>query len=121
MLRLYDEDVIYWCNAGGPRRKPLMIVGKPVFRNFLESVADVAESVCVTEYFRLIGGVGRTKIDAYMRHKQTGHTLVGSYRQVVTFRDRKILRLDEYHDAAKMVAFWRIIAGETPVAMEATS
>lgn len=112
MLRYCDDDVVYWCNAGGPRRKPLTIVGKPVFRDFLEAVTAVTESICVMEYFRLVDGVGRAKIEGCVRHRFSGHALVCSFRQVVTFRDRRILRIDEYHDAAKMVAFWRIVAGE---------
>jgi len=112
MLRHFDDDAVYWCNAGGPRPRPLTIVGKPMLRYFLESVSSVAESMCVSDYFRLIGGVGRARIEGFVRHKETGLTLVGTYRQVVTFRDRKIVRLDEYHDAAKMVTFWRHIVGE---------
>ena len=111
-LRHFDDDVVYWCNAGGPRQRPLIIAGKPVFRDFLEAISAVSDSICVTEYFRLTNDVGRAKIAASIRHKQTGLTLTGSFRQVVTFHERKIVRLDEYHDAAMMVAFWRIIAGE---------
>jgi hypothetical protein len=41
--------------------------------------------------------------------------LVGSYRQLVTYRGDKIERLEEFHDAAKMIAFWQMIYGETEI------
>jgi len=113
VLSQYVDDLTYWSNTGAPDGGPLTIVGKVALRKFLESIAEVADSGSVSEYFRLIEDVGRAKIECFIRHKQTGHTLVGSYRQVVTFRCDKIVRVDEYHDAARMAAFWRLIAGET--------
>ena len=112
VLSQYVDDLTYWSNTGAPDGGSLTIVGKIAFRAFLNSIADVAESVSVSECFRLNDNVGRAQVDCFIRHKQTGHALVGTYRQVITFRDDKILRLDEYHDAAKMAAFWRLIAGE---------
>jgi hypothetical protein len=60
-------------------------------------------------------GVGRSKIECYIRHKTTHHTLVGSYRQLVTYRDNRIARTEEFHDAAKMIAFWKMISGEAAI------
>lgn len=117
MLRYYADDVVYWCNAGGPDGGPLTISGKAALAEFLRSTQAVAESVCVAEYFRLIDGVGRSRVEAFIRHKQTGHTLSGSYRQLITFRDGKIARVEEFHDAAKFAAFWRLIRGE-PIAAD---
>lgn len=117
VLDQFVDDLTYWCNTGGPQGTPLTLRGKDQLRAFLQRAADVAESVSVSEYFRLTEGVGRAKIECYIRHNQTGHTLVGSFRQVVTFRGRKIERIDEYHDAAKMIAFWRLILGE-PIAYD---
>ena len=113
LLAQYVDDLTYWCNTGGPDGTPLTISGKEAFRAFMESIAAVAESVSVVDYFRLQDGLGRASVGAYIRHNVTGHTLAGSYRQVVTFRQDKIARLEEYHDAAKMAAFWRLIAGES--------
>lgn len=112
MLRNYSDDVVYWCNTGGPDSGPLTITGKAALAEFLRAARAVTESVCVSEYFRLIDGVGRSKVEAFIRHKRTGHTLSGSYRQLVTFRDGKITRVEEFHDAAKFAAFWRLIRGE---------
>lgn len=114
MLRNYADDIVYWCNAGGPDGGPLTISGKTELAEFLKSTHAVAEGVCVIEYFRLIEGVGRSNVEAFVRHRQTGHTLSGSYRQLVTFCDGRIVRVEEFHDAAKFAAFWRMILGEPP-------
>lgn len=112
VLNACDDDIVYWCNAGGLRAKPLQIVGKLVLRYYLESVAWVTESVSVVDSFRLHNGIGHAKVSGFMRHRKSGITLSTSFRQVATFRDRKIVRLDEYHDAAQVVAFWRLVASE---------
>ena len=117
VLAQYVDDLIYWCNTGAPNGTALTIVGKAELRAFLQTIAEVAESVSVSDYFRYRDGLGRAKIDCYIRHKKSGLMLCGSYRQVVTFRDQKISRLEEYHDAARMAAFWRLIAGETALAL----
>ena len=60
-------------------------------------------------------GVGRATIECYVRHRTTRHVLVGSYRQLVTYRGDKVERLEEFHDAAKMIAFWQMVYGETEI------
>lgn len=109
VLAQYADDLTYWSNVGGADGAPLTIVGKADFAASLASITDVAEGTSVSEWFRYSDGVGRTKVEHYVRHKQTSLTLSGSYRQIITFRNRKILRLGEYHDAAQMAAFWRLI------------
>ncbi len=112
VLNACDDEIVYWCNAGGLRAKPLQIVGKLVLRYYLESIAWVTESVSVVDGFHLRDGVGHARVSGFLRHRTSGITLSTSFRQVVTFRDRKIVRLDEYHDAAQVVAFWRLVASE---------
>jgi ketosteroid isomerase-like protein len=114
VLAQYVDDLTYWCNTGGPDGTPLTISSKDGLRAFLASIAAAAESVSVVDHFRLQDGVGRASVEGYIRHKDTGHTLTGTYRQVVTYHEDKIVRLEEYHDAAKMAAFWRLIVGESP-------
>jgi ketosteroid isomerase-like protein len=75
----------------------------------------VAESATATEHFQFEDGIGRATVEAYIRHRRTGHVLSGTFRQIITYRGRKIARLDEYHDAAKMAAFWRMVASEETV------
>ncbi len=109
MLAHYADDLVYWCNAGSLDGIPYIIEGKQELRTFLRSILSVAESATATEHFQFEDGIGRAKVEAYIRHRRTGHVLSGSFRQIVTFRNRKIVRLEEYHDAAKMAAFWRMV------------
>jgi ketosteroid isomerase-like protein len=111
----FVEDLTYFCNTGGPDGGPLTIQGQKAYREMLGQIVDVAESVCAPEYFRFADGMGRAKVECYIRHKTTRHTLVGSYRQLITYRGDKIERLEEFHDANKMIAFWRMISGEAAI------
>jgi ketosteroid isomerase-like protein len=115
LLRNYVDDVTYFCNTGGPDGGPLTISGKQAYAEMLKMIADVAESVSVPEYFRFQDGIGRAKVECYIRHKVTRHTLVGSYRQLITYRGDRIERMEEFHDAAKMIAFWRMVTGEAAI------
>jgi ketosteroid isomerase-like protein len=115
VLYHYADDLSYCCNTGGPDGGPLTIEGKQGLRQMLQAIVDVAESVSVPEYFRYEDGVGRSKIECYIRHKTTHHTLVGSYRQLVTYRGDKIARMEEFHDAAKMITFWKMISGDAAI------
>ncbi len=115
VLAQYVDDLTYWCNTGGPDGTPLTIAGKDALRTFMQSITRVAESISVSEYFRLQDCVGRANVECYIRHRSTGHKLVGSYRQVITYRGDKIARIEEYHDAARMAAFWRLIAGDPAI------
>ena len=111
----FVDDMVYVCNTGGPDGGPLIITGTEAYAKMLQQIVDVAESISVSEYFRYDGEVGRANIECYIRHKTTRHTLVGSYRQLITYRGNKIAHLEEFHDAAKMIAFWRLIAGEAAI------
>lgn len=115
VLGCFSDDVTYCCNTGAPDGGPLIIVGKSEYRAMLQPIIAVAESVSVPEYFRFADGVGRAKVDCYIRHRTTHHTLVGSYRQIATFSGGRISRLEEFHDAAKMIAFWRMISGQAAI------
>jgi len=114
MLAFYADDVTYWCNAGPLDGVPYTIEGKQSMRTFLRSITAVAESATATEHFQFEDGIGRALVEAYIRHRRTGLVLSGSYRQIVTFKGRKIVRLEEYHDAAKMMAFWRMVTSDQP-------
>lgn len=115
LLSSYTDDLFYWCNAGSIEGTPHIIEGKADFRTFLYSIHAVAESGSVVDYFQFEDGIGRAKVDCYILHRRTGLLLSGSFRQVVTFRGRKIARLEDYHDAAKMAAFWRLVTCEDTV------
>lgn len=115
LLTYFVDDVTYCCNTGAADGGALVVNGVSAYRKMLQPIVDVAESVSVPEYFRFADGVGRATIECYIRHKTTGHVLVGSYRQFVTYRGDKIERLEEFHDAAKMIAFWQMVYGETEI------
>jgi ketosteroid isomerase-like protein len=115
VLSHYVDDLTWFCNTGGVDGGPLTIKGKQALRQMLQPIVDVAESVSVSEYFRFVDGIGRAKIECYIRHKTTRHLMVGSYRQLITYRGDKIERMEEFHDAAKMVAFWQMISGEAAI------
>ncbi len=53
VLAQYVDDLTWFCNTGGPDGGPLTVVGKQGLRDMLQPIADVAESVSVSEYFRL--------------------------------------------------------------------
>ncbi|MBN8911506.1 MAG: hypothetical protein J0H65_05480 [Rhizobiales bacterium] len=112
LLDQYVEDCTYWCNAGVVDGEPFTLTGKQAFRPFLHSILLVADSRSVIELFQFKDGIARAQISAYVRHRRTGHVLAGLYRQVVTYRGNRIWRIEEYHDAAKMNAFWRLVASE---------
>lgn len=112
MLRWMTDDILYSCNTGGPDGGPLIVEGKDGMRAFLGPVAVVAESMSVVDLFEYRDMTARARIDCYIRHRSTGHLLTGSYRQVVEFRGNLISRLEEFHDAAKMIAFWKLVIGE---------
>jgi ketosteroid isomerase-like protein len=112
LLSCYVDDCTYWCNAGSLDGTPFILEGKQALRTFLQSICAVAESKSVIEHFQFEDGAGRAQIEAYIRHRRTGYVLAGSYRQIVTYRGRKILRSEEYHDAAKMAAFWRLVTSD---------
>jgi ketosteroid isomerase-like protein len=113
VLTHYVDDLVYVCNTGGIDGGALTIEGKAGMAAFLDPVVVVAQSMSVVESFQFHAGIGRARIASFTRHRNTGHTLSGSYRQIVSFRGSRICRLEEFHDAAKMAAFWRLVKSET--------
>jgi len=114
-LSFYVEDLTYFCNTGGPDGGPLHITGRNALRDMLLEINKVADGISVTDYFRFKDGVARATVECVIRHRTTSHTLVGSYRQLVTYRGNKIARMEEFHDAARMIAFWRMVTSVSPV------
>lgn len=111
VLRWYHDDLIYVCNAG-EYGEPTILHGKDQMRAFLSPIVAVAESMSTIDSFQFHNGVARVRCSCFIRHRASGHTLTGTYRQLMAFGDRGIARLDEYHDAARMAAFWRMVNGE---------
>jgi ketosteroid isomerase-like protein len=113
VLAQYVDDLTFWSNVSAADDQPLTIVGKPAFRLFVQSLAETMDSASVLEHFRYSDGIGHARVEYYVRHKGTKHALSGAYRQVTHYRDGRILRAEQYHDAARTAAFWRLIGNET--------
>jgi ketosteroid isomerase-like protein len=116
MLSHYTDDVIYWCNAGHVQGQPFQMDGKQGMRTFLHTILAVAESGTSVVDFSFDDGLAHATIKAHIKHRRTGHEIRGSYRQIVTFRGRKICRVDEFHDTERMSQFWHMVSvdGEMP-------
>lgn len=112
LLSYCTEDCVYWTNAGALDGMPFLVEGKPSVRAFLRSIASIAEHTSVVDRFYFVDGVARAAIEASIRHRRTGHVLVGSFRQVVTFDGCKIAKCEEFRDAAQTAAFWRLTASD---------
>lgn len=70
---------------------------------FLAYIVDAARE---TE----TAGVVRTSILYYYRHKATGLYLDGRFRHVARVENGLIKEIDEYHDAAALEAFMKLVA-----------
>jgi ketosteroid isomerase-like protein len=74
------------------------------FLAVFEFLAYVVESV------RADGPAVRTSIVYWYRHKASRLELHGRYRHVWLVEDGRIVSCDEYHDAAALDAFMRLVA-----------
>lgn len=111
MLDWYDDRLTYFCNVGGADGGELRLYGKADMRAFLSPVTAVADCVTVPFAFTFSNGIGRAQIEVYIKHRESGNLLHGTYRQVVEYRDYKIFAVEEFHDAARMRAFWAMVLG----------
>lgn len=111
VLDAYAEDLTYASNAGKDTCS-FVIVGKRAFREFITTIAATYECTSAVDSLKLDDGKAHARIRYSMRHKSNGHAHSGTFRQVVTFHDDKIVRLQEYHDAPKLTAFRRMAGSE---------
>jgi ketosteroid isomerase-like protein len=109
MLSFYDEDLTFFANLGGPNGNETVIKGKA---KFLEAMIGWARLECmsVPQLFRFESGVARASVEFFIKDPKTGQSHSSTYRQIATFRNRKILRLENYHDAAALMAFISLMA-----------
>jgi ketosteroid isomerase-like protein len=111
LLDLYVDDLTYWLNFGGPDGGPITIKGKPALRTHVMSFAAL-DCLSVPDDFRFENGEGHANTEFFMRDPKTGLMHSASFRQVLTYRDDKILRLEEYHDASAFAAFIAMMSNE---------
>ena len=112
MLQMYVDDLEYITNTG-PDGSSLTIHGKEDFRARFEPVMAIMCPRTSIESFHFENGIARVRLSAYARHRGTGLELTGNYRQLIEFRGFQICRLEDFHDAAKMAAFWRLVETAT--------
>lgn len=114
MLSYYSRDVIYTCNVEPEGPSPVRYTGRDAMRGFLEPLLAQIECVSVVDamhYDEIRGPRLRTTVSCYMKHMATGIVLSGQYRQVLSFNPQGLIdRLEEFHDAAKLASFWKLVA-----------
>lgn len=112
MLSLYSPSIVYTCNGepDGSQGSPVRYVGRAAMRGFLGPLLEIAESVSVVEAFQFDGEKARVNVACYLRHYRTGIVLSGQFRQVVRFEGGLVSQLEEFHDAAKLATFWKLVS-----------
>lgn len=112
MLSFYSPGIVYTCNGepSGPQANPVRYVGREAMRGFLGPLLETTESVSVVEAFQFDGEKARVNVACYLRHYRTGIVLSGQFRQVVRFQNGLVSQLEEFHDAAKLATFWKLVS-----------
>ncbi len=109
VLDKYADDLLYVSNTGAPSGESLTINGKDDLRRRFVAVMAAVQSQSRIDAFRYENGVARVRLSAVIRHRSTGHVFTCSLRQVICFRGFQIAKHEDFHDAAKMAAFWRLV------------
>ncbi len=110
LFNQYNDHMEFWCNVGGPDGEPVEIKGKAAFRETLAAVIRTTRCWSGISTFDYDGTRARTLADYRLQHIASAVSLKGTYRQVVYFERGKIQRLEEYHDAGRLNAFWKLTA-----------
>jgi ketosteroid isomerase-like protein len=110
MFAQYSDDMEFWCNAGDPSGGPVEMKGKEAFRESLAAVLRTTRCWSNMLSFDYDEGRARILAEYRMEHIASAVTLRGTYRQIVFYKSRKIRRLEEYHDAGRLNAFWKLTA-----------
>ena len=112
VLAKYVDDLVYMPNFA-PDGDPKPIYGKEHFRQRFTPVLAIVESKTSIDSFHFQDGLARVHLSVFVRTRTTNHVLTGSYRQKFHFRGFRICKLEDFHDAAKMAAFWRLVDADT--------
>jgi ketosteroid isomerase-like protein len=113
-LSCYVDDMVHITNTAG-NGEPFILNGKEAFRARFEPVMQVVDSKTFIIDFRFFETFARIRFQTYMKHRATGFEYNGVYREICTFRGDKIEKIEDFHDAARMAAFWRMVE-EIPTA-----
>lgn len=59
------------------------------------------------------GDIVRFQVEFMYRHMKSGEVIDGRFRMVMKVEDGSIVRADEYHDRAKVEAFFRLVEAKS--------
>jgi ketosteroid isomerase-like protein len=106
----YSDDMEFWCNVGDPSGGPVEMKGKEAFRETLAAVLRTTRCWSNILTFDYDENRARILAEYRMEHIASAVSLKGTYRQLVFYKGQKIKRLEEYHDAGRLNAFWKLTA-----------
>lgn len=113
-LELIAEDVVHVLNIDGnlaPFAKS--VAGKAELRPKLQSMLDALwfEQFDIVSV-KALDTCARALITIRYRHRQTGEELATTFRMIMEVTDGLITLMEEYHDAAYVEAFLRLVSME---------
>lgn len=110
MLALFCDDMEFWCNAGDPSGGPIEFKGKKDFGLSLEPILRTTNAKSRVVSFRFDGEVAHVRASIRIESLISGAKIVAEYRQLVRFKGHQIVRMEEFHDAGLLTAFWKLHA-----------
>lgn len=110
MLAQFSDDMEFWSNVGDPSGGPIEFKHKNDFRQSLEAVLHTTKSKSRLVSFRFDGEVAHVRASIRMESLVCGAKYVAAYRQIVRYQRLRISRIEEYHDAGLLNAFWKLHA-----------
>lgn len=116
VLRMYTEDIWFQRNSRDFETPPSVINGRNAMGTFLQGLREKVEGMAVLESFQFHSGIARSRVSYFLKDRKTGESLTATYRQIAMFRDMQISRMEHFHDAAQLSAFFRLI--EVPTSLE---
>lgn len=106
---LYAEDITYWTNWGGPNNEPRTVTGRQEFIRHLADLRDTTDITIRLIGLRIDGNQARAHFEVKWRDPATNLAHAFTCRNIITFVDERIQRIEEYQDAARLDAFAKLI------------
>jgi ketosteroid isomerase-like protein len=113
LLSLFVDDMTYWSNVDADGGETI-ITGKPDFIQFLGDLHQM-QGLSVPHSFKFKDGVGTASVEFYLRDLRSGYAHSGTFRQMLRYRDGRVLRMEEYHDAPALHAYMQLLGATTAV------
>ncbi|MDO9384764.1 MAG: nuclear transport factor 2 family protein [Hyphomicrobiaceae bacterium] len=108
MLTFFCDDLVFVEHAGKGGASYKVRHGAQAFGDYLQTYLDVADCVSAVNFLSFDGIYIRTVIGFSVIHRANNLKLVGRFRQVISLRDGRISKLDEYHDVDASASFWEM-------------